>query len=975
MADPIKPATANESSSPAHAPAEVERKSFKKRKSTEVNDEELSEYIRTSYKQVIAKLDGPKDEIQKTSLLDSKFPVLVPETPSLRSNDEAFSAYIRSCFTQVCDAIQFRRITALIQSRKRPAPEPLTDEKPIQKAKLSDDAKDADTTGQSEKMANLDLASSKGDDTFTLVSETPSSFVHVAVEDASSSRPTEYDVEQSSQSATSDNPTHSVADDLESDIAPTEPPPDSIAENKMFTDNKGIAYRSTKSALLDLFVELEQAITGPRLRDLLEGAWQESPLDTIKIIFNARSIHIGKAEKESFYRCLGWMRTQHPQTVLANLHVLTKPLINRKAAVASTKAAERTSDESSAAPIDGLAHGYWKDLLNIVVLEVTDSLTFSAKPREVLNAKNKQPLAKNPKWVAEVKHIILAETSDEAVQKEFLKPSQVNNIGVHLTPGQDRVLGLRQKAQANERKALANDRRFKQFHDKFAKNAFYRALHLTVARLFANQLAKDLEQLMLGTKQALKRISLAAKWAPSPEGFHDKHTFIVSSIAEILYGPPEPFGPLDYNLFDPAKPDAPKNLRRTRDAYLKAARLHYRSKYLSPLRKALSIVERDVSSNNFSSISYESLPSLAMDRYKDLFCIKDFARFSDYIDSVAAGKARISGAVLNPGQMVKSAMESSFFPHIRGNGPSKKAKELLEAKKRTVLQKVLNGQWDTLVARVRAAGKLSSSIAVCDVSGSMHWAKLPDGTLPVHSAIGLSTLVSQVTAGPYGDRVISFSEIPKVHHVGEATTFGDRVAAINNISASLNTNFVSVFTDCILPIARDLKLPPDQMVKQVFVFSDMQFDAAQDANLNEAYDLANTLKVPPQWDTSYSIVKKAFEEDGYEVPRLVFWNLAGGQETVESGDPVAPKPVTMETPNTAIVSGYSQGMLKVFLEGGDFDVADEEEEQVKEETADMNEDVEKDGEKKQNENKKEDPRAVMIKAIGHSSYEGLVIVD
>ncbi|KAF1958829.1 hypothetical protein CC80DRAFT_591732 [Byssothecium circinans] len=56
-------------------------------------------------------------------------------------------------------------------------------------------------------------------------------------------------------------------------------------------------------------------------------------------------------------------------------------------------------------------------------------------------------------------------------------------------------------------------------------------------------------------------------------------------------------------------------------------------------------------------------------------------------------------------------------------------------------------------------------------------------------------------------------------------------------------------------------------------------------------------------------IKDNYSAAGYQIPQLVFWNLAADSTS---------KPVTMRDLNTVLVSGYSQGMLKVFLDGGGF---------------------------------------------------------
>jgi hypothetical protein len=152
-------------------------------------------------------------------------------------------------------------------------------------------------------------------------------------------------------------------------------------------------------------------------------------------------------------------------------------------------------------------------------------------------------------------------------------------------------------------------------------------------------------------------------------------------------------------------------------------------------------------------------------------------------------------------------------------------------------------------------------------------------------------------------------------------------------------------------MAKNNNLKQEDMVKRVFVFSDMHFNHASGR--------------PDVWSTSYQRVVGKFKEAGYEMPELVFWNLAGGRGHG------APKPVTSDEPGTALVSGYSQGMLKVFLDGGGFEDPAEEETIVTEETADA------DGGavKVTKEQKKTDPASLVKKAISHKSYSMLEVVD
>ena len=103
------------------------------------------------------------------------------------------------------------------------------------------------------------------------------------------------------------------------------------------------------------------------------------------------------------------------------------------------------------------------------------------------------------------------------------------------------------------------------------------------------------------------------------------------------------------------------------------------------------------------------------------------------------------------------------------------------------------------------------------------------------------------------------------------------------------------------------------------------------------------------------------------MPEIVFWNLAGGRAGYTGvGDAIAPKPVGgEEQKGVAMVSGYSQGLLKVFMDKGLFEDEEEVVETVEEE----------DGVKAVKKKESLTPEALMRKAIGHAAYGMLRVVD
>ncbi|KAI3392303.1 hypothetical protein diail_5886 [Diaporthe ilicicola] len=219
----------------------------------------------------------------------------------------------------------------------------------------------------------------------------------------------------------------------------------------------------TKDILVDLFAELEDAISGPRLLELLYAAWHVESASTLKIIFNALP----------------------SLTLIANLSWLSRPVIQKKAETKDTEKkssegemvfVEQEMDENDPARFDvrnRVAHGYWKDLLNILALYVNGKPDALANRRDILNIEREKSKTNWPK--------------DEETAKAL------------------------QRGKGDDR----HDAAIKVFEE----DAIYRAWHIT---------------------------------APSNARFHEKHTFVVSSIAEMMHPLPtfEGFAQYDENNKD-----------------------------------------------------------------------------------------------------------------------------------------------------------------------------------------------------------------------------------------------------------------------------------------------------------------------------------------------------------------------------------------------------------------------------------------
>lgn len=257
-----------------------------------------------------------------------------------------------------------------------------------------------------------------------------------------------------------------------------------------------------------------------------------------------------------FYVALGWLSKKHPRTLLINLQWLFCPVIqkdNKERADDDKAIIEKVGNEVDDYDVpDGVSHSYWKDLLNILVLASNNKLDMS-NTKSALAKRNVQVDHELP-FPQDSKKQKLYRNMDYNERREFRKTRSL----------EDRVADAElynnlQKSAAKDRKHQEEADRHSKILKLLAEDGFYRALHYTVARLFAEQLSKDM--LVLETtepKQMVKDLTLCGKWAPSLEGFHDKHTMIATTIAEILF----PSSRIGQN-------------GDTRELYLKRARHHY----------------------------------------------------------------------------------------------------------------------------------------------------------------------------------------------------------------------------------------------------------------------------------------------------------------------------------------------------------------------------------------------------------------
>mmetsp|Transcript_159354 Transcript_159354/g.487603 ORF Transcript_159354/g.487603 Transcript_159354/m.487603 type:complete len:330 (-) Transcript_159354:67-1056(-) len=287
-------------------------------------------------------------------------------------------------------------------------------------------------------------------------------------------------------------------------------------------------------------------------------------------------------------------------------------------------------------------------------------------------------------------------------------------------------------------------------------------------------------------------------------------------------------------------------------------------KLLSCLRGASEVPEHFVGGGQWHSVNYRRMASRCRQLHGHVFAKHDRERYEAHMEAVRAGRERglAAGAVL-PHELVGKAEKCGHL----GDGVG-------------VTEACL--QWQSLVGDTRAAGKLPSAMSVCDVSGSM-------SGRPMDVAVALSLLLSDVAEEPWRGKVCTFSASPRFVEVPAATgdNLAERARLLQGMDWGFNTDLMKVF-DQMLAMAKLFEVPAERMPQMLFIFSDMEFD--------EAYKGC--------WRTDLQSIRERYAAVGYDVPRVVFWNLR----------PSRSHPAAFDEPGVAMLSGFSAGMLKSLLE-------------------------------------------------------------
>lgn len=317
-----------------------------------------------------------------------------------------------------------------------------------------------------------------------------------------------------------------------------------------------------------------------------------------------------------------------------------------------------------------------------------------------------------------------------------------------------------------------------------------------------------------------KEISLLAKWLPSINTSNKDTVRFAKKIAK------------GFNMTD-------EEYRKT----------------LSMLRKG-RIIENYLRTKDYS-FHYQKQPSGALLKYQKAFIRNDYGRYYSYLDDVFASQSKMNTKTLYPYQIVNKILDCNreFNPEME--------------------RKALDATWKSLM-RIKTDKK---TLVVRDGSGSMYISRTNS---PIAIATSLAILFSEQLEEPFKDTFITFSENPQLIKIPAGLDIYDKVNFVLQFDEVANTNISKVY-ELILNVARSNDVKPKDMIDQIIIISDMEFDRC----------VRDT--------SSYEVFRDEFLKLGYDLPQVVFWNVEARNVHV---------PVRKNDKNVIMVSGSSDKIFE-----------------------------------------------------------------
>lgn len=283
-------------------------------------------------------------------------------------------------------------------------------------------------------------------------------------------------------------------------------------------------------------------------------------------------------------------------------------------------------------------------------------------------------------------------------------------------------------------------------------------------------------------------------------------------------------------------------------------------KILSKIRARLKLIETSLCNKEYSEIDFEKVPTKAMLKYRKAFQRHCENEYSEYLEKASKGEKKIN---------TKGLFAYEIISKIYGKHVNKNEENLYQA--------MWEQQKDVL------NGYDGNILVMADTSDSMTWSGSGNAQ-PIYSSIGLALYIAERNKGAFKDYYMTFSSRPLLQKVTGKTI----VDKVHNVKSIVQDTDIDKAFELLLETAKVNNIPEEEMPTHIIIISDMEFD-------NGVYSKDGT---------NFSGWKKAFEENGYKLPKIVFWNVSGD---------VMGTPTTKFENDVAMINGFSTSVFENIL--------------------------------------------------------------
>jgi hypothetical protein len=290
--------------------------------------------------------------------------------------------------------------------------------------------------------------------------------------------------------------------------------------------------------------------------------------------------------------------------------------------------------------------------------------------------------------------------------------------------------------------------------------------------------------------------------------------------------------------------------------------------YRKTLVNLTKVVEQQMCAQDWDNINFSHVPSLAHARYKKAFG-RHTPLYGKYVESLVKGEkgVKVNAGAVYPYDVLKGRVE------VYGGVWNKTELDLIQK------------QWEALPDYIGDKNVLP----LVDVSGSM---TSPAGGYNSKSnvtclevAVSLGLYCADKNTGKFKDCFLTFSSSPELLYL--KGDINKKIDQMVKSSWSMSTNLHAAF-EKILTTAVNGKVSQDEMPEMLLIFSDMQFNQCM------KYD-----------DSAMQMIEREYKDAGYELPKIVFWNLNAHDNV----------PVSFDKHGAALVSGFSPAIMKALFSG------------------------------------------------------------